>query len=91
MTRPNPDQMSKRIRNRVLFLLTEKERKEKRRIKRSELVKALNVSPNTISSWLRDEVTKIEAHVLIGLCDYFECKIEDLIYIEEVEETPETS
>jgi len=83
--------MSKRIRNRVLFLLTEKERKEKRRIKRSELVKALNVSPNTISSWLRDEVTKIEAHVLIGLCDYFECKIEDLIYIEEVEETPETS
>jgi len=78
--------MHKRIRNRVLFLLTEKERKEKRRIKRSELVAALNVSPNTITSWMKDDVTKIEDQVLIGWCEYFGCKLEELIYISDEEE-----
>lgn len=78
--------MVKRIRNRVLFLLTEKERKEKRRIKRAELVRALNVSPNTVSSWLQDDVRKFEDHVVIGWCEYFDCKIEDLIYISDEDE-----
>lgn len=83
--------MSKQLKNRVMLFLQEKERKENRRISSSEVARAINVAPNTVSSWIRNEVTKIEAHVLIGLCDYFKCKIEDLIYIEQVEETPETS
>jgi DNA-binding Xre family transcriptional regulator len=77
--------VSKQLRNRVMLFLQEKERNENRRISSSEVARAINVSPSTIGSWIRNEVTKIEAHVLIGLCDYFECKIEDLIYIEEVE------
>jgi len=74
-----------------MLFLQEKERKENRRISSSEIARAIDVSPSTVGSWIRNEVTKIEAHVLIGLCDYFNCKIEDLIYIEVVEETPETA
>jgi len=81
----------KQLKNRVMLFLQEKERKENRRISSSEIARAINVAPNTVGSWIRNEVTKIEAHVLIGLCDYFNCKIEDLIYIEVVEETPETA
>jgi len=83
--------MPKRIRNRVLFLLTEKERKEKRRIRRAELVAALKVSPNTITSWMQDDVTKIEDKVLIGWCEYFGCKLEDLIYISDEDEGSSTT
>lgn len=83
--------MPKQLKNRVMLFLQEKERKENRRISSSEIARAINVAPNTVGSWIRNEVTKIEAHVLIGLCDYFNCKIEDLIYIEVVEETPETA
>ncbi len=83
--------MGKRIRNRVLFLLTEKERQEKRRIKRTELMRALNVAPNTVVSWLQDDVRKFEDHVVIGWCEYFGCKLEELIYIgDEDEDTPAT-
>lgn len=78
--------MAKQLKNRVMLLLQEKERKENRRISSSEVARAINVAPNTVGSWIRNEVTKIEAHVLIGLCDYFECKIDELIYIEVVED-----
>lgn len=78
--------MAKQIRNRVLQFLTEKERQEKRRIKMSDIAREIGVSPNTVTSWVRDEVTKIESHVLIGLCEYFNCRIEDLIYIGDADE-----
>jgi DNA-binding Xre family transcriptional regulator len=77
--------MKHRLRNRVLFLLTEKERREGRRIKQLEIAKAIQVSPHTVGSWLRDEVTKLEAHVIEGLCEYFECDVCDLLYLEPME------
>lgn len=83
--------MRKRIRNRVLFLLTEKERREKRRIKRAELVRSLNLTPNTVSSWMNDDVTKFEDQVVIKWCEYFNCKLEDLIYISDEDDNTEAA
>lgn len=76
----------RRLKNKVLMLLTEKERKEHRRIKQSEIAKAIRVSPNTVTSWIRNDVTKFEAYVVERLCDYFECDVSDLLYFEETEE-----
>jgi putative transcriptional regulator len=81
--------MRRRLKNRLLLLLTEKERKEERRIKHVEIARAINISHNTIASWIRNDVTKFEAHVVEGLCDYFQCDLSDLLYfVETAESTP---
>jgi putative transcriptional regulator len=78
--------MSRKLKNRLLLLLTEKERNEGRRIKQVEISRAINISHNTIASWIRNDVTKFEAHVVEGLCEYFQCELTDLLYFEETEE-----
>jgi len=78
--------MSRRLKNRLLLLLTDKERKEGRRIKQVEIARAINISHNTIASWLRNDVTKFEAHVVEGLCEYFQCELTDLLYFQETDE-----
>ena len=81
--------MAKRLRNRLLEFLTEKERKEGRRIRQAEVARAINVSPSTIGGWLQQETKRVDENVLIGLCEYFGCKIEDLIYISDEDEKVE--
>jgi DNA-binding Xre family transcriptional regulator len=84
--------MAKRLKNRLLDLLADKEKKEQRRISQSEVARAVKVTPSTISGWIYQETRRIDEHVVIGLCEYFNCKIEDLIYIsDEDEETSKTS
>jgi DNA-binding Xre family transcriptional regulator len=78
--------MGRKLKNRVLILLTEKERKEERRIKHSQIAKAIGVSPNTVVSWIRNDVTKLEAFVIEGLCDYFQCDVADLLYFVDSDE-----
>ena len=78
--------MARRLRNRLLHLMTEKDLKEGRRIRQNEIAKAINVAPHTIGSWIRNDVTKLEAHVIEGLCEYFQCDVSDLLYFEEMDE-----
>jgi len=78
--------MAKRLRNRVLLFLTDKEKRERRRITQSEIARAINVSPTTIGAWIREDVTKIEEHVLLGLCDYFGVTFDQLLYVEDSDE-----
>ena len=75
--------MVKRLRNRVLFFLTEKEKKERRRISQTEIAREIKVSPNTVAAWIKEDVTKIEEHVLLGLCDYFGVTFDQLLYVED--------
>lgn len=69
----------------MLLFLTEKEKREKRRIKQGEIAKALGVSSHTIANWIKDEITQIDTNVLIGLCDYFGVTFDQMLYIEETE------
>jgi transcriptional regulator with XRE-family HTH domain len=82
------EEMAKRIRNRFLEFLTDKEKREQRRISQAEVARAINVSPSTIGGWIRQETGRVDENVLIGLCEYFNCKIEDLIYISDDDQTP---
>lgn len=79
----------KKMRNRMLLFLTEKEKREKRRIKQSEIAKALGVSSHTVTNWIKDEITQIDTNVLIGLCDYFGVTFDEMLYIEETPDTPD--
>jgi transcriptional regulator with XRE-family HTH domain len=80
----------KKMRNRMLLFLTEKEKREKRRIKQSEIAKALGVSSHTITNWIKDEITQIDTNVLISLCDYFGVTFDQMLYIEETDEVANT-
>jgi DNA-binding Xre family transcriptional regulator len=78
--------MAKKLKNRVLQFLTEKEVAERRRIKVAEIAHAIDVSPHTVAKWINEDVTKIDEHVLLGLCDYFGCEFYELLYVEETDD-----
>jgi transcriptional regulator with XRE-family HTH domain len=65
--------------------MTEKERKEGRRISQSEVARAIDVSNNTIGNWIRNDIAKVEASIVEDLCTYFQCDLCDLLYLEDVE------
>lgn len=74
--------MRGKLRNRFLILLTEKEKRENRRISRNELMIATDVTLSTILRWERNQVTKFEAGVVEAFCAYFDCDLCDLLYME---------
>jgi putative transcriptional regulator len=78
--------MKRKMRNRFLILLTDKERRENRRIKQNEIADAIGISPHTVKSWVQNDVTKYEAPIVERICDYFDCDLTDLLYFEMVEE-----
>ncbi len=71
-----------KLRNRLLFLITEKERREQRRITQIEVARAVNATAHTIGSWVRNDVTKFEGPLIERLCAYFECEVGDLLYLD---------
>lgn len=78
--------MRKRImKNRLLELIQARERQTNRRIKLKDLAEFVGVTNHTITSWIRNDVRKYEAHIVEGFCDYFACDIADLFYLETVE------
>lgn len=75
--------MKKRIlKNRLLMLIQERERTMNRRIKLKDLAEFVGVTNHTITSWIRNDVRKYEAHIIEGFCDYFDCDLGDLLYFE---------
>jgi len=75
--------MVKRVlKNRLLVLIQERERAINRRIKLKDLALFVGVTNHTITSWIRNDVRKYEAHIIEGLCDYFDCEVHDLLYFE---------
>jgi DNA-binding Xre family transcriptional regulator len=76
-----------KLKNRLLVLIHEKELREGKRVKQAEIARAIGVANHTIGSWIRNDVTKFEAHIIEGLCAYFECGVGDLLYLEEIDET----
>lgn len=81
------------LKNRLLELIQERERKINRRIKLKDLALFVGVTNHTITSWIRNDVRKYEAHIIEGLCDYFNCDINDLLSFEmiDVEESSVSS
>jgi len=81
--------MKKRVlKNRLLTLIQEREQKISRRVKLKDLAEFVGVTNHTITSWIRNDVRKYEAHIIEGFCDYFNCDISDLLYFEIVDAEP---
>jgi DNA-binding Xre family transcriptional regulator len=80
-----------KIRNRLLELVTDRERQLGRRMRLRDIAKFVGITDTTMTSWIRNEVSRFDTHVVVGLCNYFDIEIGDLLYFEYEEETEEDS
>lgn len=72
----------RKIRNRLLELMQERERKIGRRLKQHDIAQFAGVTDHTIIKWIRNETSRYEAETLERLCDYFDCDMSDFLYFE---------
>lgn len=50
----------------------------------------MGVTNHTITSWIRNDVRKYEAHIIEGFCDYFDCDVGNLLYFDWIEVEDDT-
>lgn len=74
--------MPRKLRNRMLFLTTEKERKLGRKITLTEIHEVTGVSISVLSRWMRNQIERYDAPIVESLCEYFECEVGDLLYLD---------
>ena len=75
----------RKVRNRLLELMQERELKIGRRLKQHDIAEFVGVSDHTIINWIRNDVSKYDGETIARLCDYFNCELSDLLYFEMVE------
>ena len=67
----------KRIHMRIVELLTE------RGISKNQICKDLDIPRGNFNRYCRDEFQRIDANLVVKLCDYFHCDIGDLLILVE--------
>jgi DNA-binding Xre family transcriptional regulator len=75
-----------KVRNRLLELVTEHERQIGQRMRLKDIAEYIGVASHTITSWMRNEVSRFDDVMVVGLCNYFDIDIGDLLYFEYEEE-----
>lgn len=63
------------IHMRIVELLTE------RGISKNQICKDLDIPRGNFNRYCRDEFQRIDANLIVKLCDYFNCNIEDLMVL----------
>lgn len=67
----------KHIHMRIVELLAERE------ISKNQICKDLDIPRGNFNRYCRDEFQRIDANLVIKLCDYFNCDIKDLLVLED--------
>lgn len=71
------------MRTRILQLMTEKQAKEGTRVITPAVVaNATGLTRATIMKWIKDDLDRLEDPTIVALCRYFNCDIQDLIYLD---------
>lgn len=56
---------------------------QERGISKNQICKDLNIPRGNFNRYCRDEFQRIDANLLLKLCKYFDCRIEDLLEIKK--------
>ena len=56
---------------------------QERGISKNQICKDLNIPRGNFNRYCRDEFQRIDANLLLKLCKYFNCEIEDLLEIKQ--------
>ncbi len=67
----------KQLHIRIMELLQEK------KISKTKICKDLDLQRGNFNRYCRDEFQRIDANLILKLCEYFECDIVDLLEIKE--------
>jgi DNA-binding Xre family transcriptional regulator len=70
--------MSK-IRNRFEILLAQKQVRDGRQYTYDDIYAATGISPNTITSYTKQRVTRFDSKTVSALCDWLECDLSELL------------
>lgn len=70
--------MSK-IRNRFEILLAQKQVRDGRSYTYDDIYEASGISPNTLTSYTKQRVTRFDTKTVISLCDWLECDLSELL------------
>ena len=82
--------MTGNISNRFRVLLAHKAETEKRNISLAEVQREIKIPWTSLQKWANNNVTRFDSSVIIKLCDYLNCEINDLIvYDREKQESNE--
>ncbi len=54
---------------------------EENKISKNQICKDLELPRGNFNRYCRDEFQRIDANLILKLCEYFDCKIEELIEI----------
>ncbi len=54
---------------------------EERKICKNQICKTLDLSRGNFNRYCRDEFQRIDANLLLKLCEYFNCEISELLEI----------
>lgn len=64
------------------------ELREEKNISKEKICKALNLQRGNLNKYCRDGFKRINANLIIKLCEFFDCGISDLL---EIRDEPETA
>jgi putative transcriptional regulator len=70
------------LRSRMRVLMAEKGLRERRKITYITIAEETNLSKPTVMKMARDEVAQIKGDTVAILCNYFNCEVGDLLYVE---------
>lgn len=70
------------MKSRFASLIGELQRKSNRRITQVEIAKALDVSPSTVSRWMKGDAIHMTTPTLERICVFLECEPGDLLYMD---------
>lgn len=74
--------MAGKLKNRLLYLVTEWERANNKRVSQAELARELGISYNALIRWLNNDVERFDAPIIERLCEHFGVEVGDLLYID---------
>jgi len=67
---------------RITELLEKKAKDENReRITQQELADSIGIPQSTMSRWVGNKLDRYDRHILVKLCEYFQCEVGDVLYI----------
>lgn len=82
---------NKTILNRFTELLAIKGRKEGRNISRREVAEKTGLAKATVDAYGNNTVTRFDAGILLTMCEYLDCTLQEFLVVEEREQSPETT
>ncbi len=72
------------MKSNFLVLLAKKQQRDGKRISIRQVARETGINPYTVYGLANNDLREYPADAIAKLCDYFNCEIGDLLYVEEV-------